>query len=149
MVSAVKWQAAPTKTQIMTTQLDGLANNTISSASTEVDNSVNLDTYAWLELNVTFGSAPSDANPTVDVYMAKAPDGTNYESAPLTGGAQQGHMFIGSFPVQKVTSAQRIVVGPIPLPPTKFQLYLDNQTGQAMAANGNTLDIYTDNLEGQ
>ncbi|MFQ5433931.1 MAG: hypothetical protein ACE5FD_03560 [Anaerolineae bacterium] len=126
-----------------------MANDTISAASTEVANQTNLDTLAWFELNVTFGTAPSDTNPTVDVYMATAPDGTNYETAPLTGGANQGHMFVGSFPIQKVTSAQRIVIGPIALPPTKLKVYLDNQTGQAMAASGNTLDIITDNLEGQ
>jgi len=149
MVSKVIWEAPPTVTSIMTTALNSLANNTISAASTEVANQINLDTFAWLELNATFGTSPSDANPTVDVYMATAPDGTNYETAPLTGGAQQGHMFLGSFPIRKVTSAQRVVIGPFAIPPTKFKLYLDNQTGQAMASTGNTLDIITDNLEGQ
>ena len=143
---AVKWAGAPTRTTIMTTQLDGLANNTISGASSVVDNSVNLDTYAWLELNVTFGVAPSDANPSVDVYIQKSLDGTNYEDAPLTGGAQQGHMFVGAFPIKKVTTAQRIQIGPIPLPPEKVQFYLDNQTGQSMAASGNTLIIGVQNL---
>lgn len=149
MVSAVKWQAASTVTQIMTTQLDGLANDTISTASTEVDNSTNLDTFAWLELNVTFPTAPSDDSPSVDVYMTQAPDGTNYQDNPVSGGTDQGHLFAASFPVQKVTTAQRLVIGPIPLPPHKFKLFLDNQTGQAMNSTGNTLDIAVNNLEGQ
>lgn len=150
MVSVVKWEAAPSITpNILTTGLDSLANNTISSASTEVDNSTNLDTFFWLEFNVTFGVAPSDTNPRVDAYMAAAPDGTNYASAPLTGGAEQTHMFVGNFPVRKVASAQRVVIGPFAAPPMKFKLYLDNQTGQAMAASGNTLDIIVDNLEAQ
>jgi len=149
MVSALKWEASLSGTQIMTTAMNSLADNTITAASTAVDNSTNLDTKAWLELNTTYGSSPSDNAPSVDVFMATAPDGTNYESAPLTGGADQAHMYVGSFPIQKVTSAQRIVIGPIDLPPSKFKLYLDNQTGQAMAASGNTLDIYTDNFEAQ
>ena len=149
MVSAVKWQAAPTVTSIMTTALNSLANNTISAASTVVANQTNLDTLSWFELNVTYGVAPSDANPTVDLYAATAPDGTNYETAPLTGGANQGHMFIGSFPIAKVTSAQRVVIGPFAFDPMTTKFYLDNQTGQAMAATGNTLDIITDNLEGK
>ena len=149
MVSAVKWQAAPTVTPIATTQLNSLANNTISAESTVVPNQTNLDTLSWFELNVTYGVAPTDSNPSVDLYAATAPDGTNYETAPLTGGVNQGHMYIGSFPIAKVTTAQRIVIGPFALDPMATKFYLDNQTGQAMAATGNTLDIITDNFEGQ
>ena len=149
MVSAVKWEAASTVTSIMTTALNSMANNTISAASTEVANETGLDTYYWLELNVTYGVNPSDTAPTVDVYAAQAPDGTNYEIAPLTGGTNQSHMYVGSFPVIASTAAQRVVIGPIVLPPHKTKFYLDNQTGQTMAASGNTLDIVTNNYESQ
>lgn len=149
MPSALQWEATSSVTQIMTTALNSLADNTITAASTEVDNSTGLDTYFWLELNVTYGTNPGDAVPTVDVYMTQAPDGTNYESAPLTGGANQGHMFVGAFPVRATTSAQRVVIGPFAMPPHKLKFYLDNQTGQATASSGNTLDIVTNNLEGQ
>ena len=149
MVAAVKWEGANTVTQIMTTALNSLADNTITAASSEVDNSVNLDTFMWLELNVTYGTAPDDANPSVDVYMIEAPDGTDYQDDPVTSGVDQGHLFLGAFPVRKITSAQRLVVGPFAMPPSKFKLFLDNQAGQAMAATGNTLDIAVNNLESQ
>jgi len=149
MVSKVLWDQSATPSSIMTTALNSLADNTISGASSVVDNAANLDTMAWLELNVTYGTAPSDANPSVDVYIAESLDGTNYQDAPVTGGTDQAHLFMGSFPVRKVTSAQRLVIGPFAIPPSKFKLYLDNQTGQAMAATGNTLDIKVANLEGQ
>ncbi len=147
MVSALKWEAASTSTTLVSSGAS-LADNTISAASTEYDNSTNLNTYGWLEFTGTFSVAPSDSNPTVDIYVAQAPDGTNYQDAPLTGGAQQTEMYVISVPVQKLTTAQRVVVGPIPLSPHKAKYYADNQTGQTLSAAW-TLTLYTNNLEGQ
>lgn len=149
MVAKVLWAGASSVTQIMTTDLNSLANNTISAASTVVAGQTNLNTYMWLELNVTYGVSPSDANPSVDVYLAQAIDGTNYDTAPLTGGANQGHLYLGSFPIAKVTAAQRITIGPFAAPPHTSKFYLDNQTGQTMAATANTLDIGVNDLESQ
>lgn len=149
MVAAVNWEAAASGSSVLTTELNSLANNTMSAASGAYDNGTNLDIYAWFELNVTFGTNPSDTPPTVDLYMAKALDGTNYETAPVTGGAGQQHEFVGSFTVLANTSAQRITLGPVLLPPCKVKFYLDNQTGQTMAASGNTLHVYPANLESQ
>jgi len=154
MVSAVKFQAAPTKR----TAIDlgtTLANNTISAVGAEIDNSVNLDTYGWLELTTSDGTAlfdttaPDDANPTADIYWTLAPDGTNYETAPLTGGADQGGKFVTSIPLEKNTTFARVVVGPIALPPTKMKFYLDNQNGAGTLTAEWELNLYTDNLEGQ
>jgi len=149
MVAATKWEGTSSGTEIMTTALNTLANNTISAASTEVDGATDLDTFMWFELNVTVGTAPDDAVPTFNLFKTEAPDGTNYESAPVTGGVDQAHLFLANIPVRKVTSAQRLVVGPFPMPPHKFKVYVDNQTGQSAAASGNTLDIYVNNLESQ
>lgn len=150
MVSAVKWETTSTETSILTTQLNSLANNTISAASTEVANAGSLNTRGWLKLNVTFGSAPTDNNPTCDIYLAQDASNAEYDTAPVTGGAQQGHMLLVRIPVVKGTGAQVITV-PIPgyLPPHDFKLYLDDQTGVAFPASGSTLKIYTNNLEGQ
>ena len=149
MVSAVKWQAAPTITEIMTTQLNGLSDKHMTTASSEVDNSVNLDTFGWFQLFGGFSVAPTASNPSIDLYMATAPDGTNYEPDPVTGGTDQGHMYVGSFPIQKLTGSKYWVIGPFALPPMKFKVFLDNQTLQAMYATLNTLSIITNNLEGQ
>lgn len=142
MANAINWEATPSITaDILTTALNSLANNTISSASTEVDNTTGLDTEFYLEVNFTMAVSASDAVPSLDIYMQKTLDGTNYETAPLTGGANQGHMFLDSVQVAAGTGAQRVVLGPYVLPPLKVKFYIDNQTGQALAASGNTLDI--------
>jgi len=147
MVSALKWEAASTSNTLVSSGAS-LANSTISAASTAYDNRTNLNTYGWLELTGTFSVAPSASNPVLNVYFAESADGTNYQDAPLTGGSDQGEMFVIAIPVQKVTSAQRIVVGPVALSPNAIKAYVDNQTGQTMSSTW-TLKLYTNNLEGQ
>ena len=148
MVAAVKWEGVSTVTSIMTTALNSLADNTMSAASTEVDNSTGLDTVAWFELNLA-SLLPAVSNPRLDLYVTQAPDGTNYETAPLTGGANQRHMFVGAFPAHIVTATKRVVIGPFLLPPHKLKFYLDNQANVALGASGNTLDIIVNNYESQ
>lgn len=146
--NAIKWETTSTDRNGLTTELNSLANNAISSLGSEIDNSTNLDKYGWIRLSVTFGTSPSDTNPTVDIYIAEALDGTNYGSSPVTGGAQQDQMLLVRVPVRKVTSAQVIDVRvPGYIPPHKLKLAADNQTGQAFPSSGSTVDLYTNNDE--
>ncbi len=152
MVAAVKWETTSTDRGGIDTGAT-LADNTMSAASAEVDNATNLDTMGYLELSTSdhtalFSVAPDDANPSVDIYMTQAPDGTNYESIPVTGGADQGSKYIGSFPVEKNTTQATVVIGPIALPPTKFKYYADNQSGQTLTAEWE-VTLWSNNLEGQ
>jgi len=148
MVSALTWQAANTS---LTLEGNGsaLTNDTIVEAN---DNAYNGDTvlatFGWLELVGTWATAPSDSSPSVNIYKTDQADGTNYEDAPVTGGTDVGSKFLAAIPVRKVTSAQRIVVGPIALPPHDRKFYCDNQTGQTLGA-GWTLKLLYNNLEGQ
>lgn len=147
-VSPIKWQAGPvSRSTILTTELNAHPNNTMSAAGTAIVNTTNLDTLGELELKVTFVSAPTDAAPTVDVYFAKSLDGTNYSSAPVTGGVDCAQLFFVSIPVRKVTSAQVITVGPLLLPSGNWKPYVDNQTGVAFPATLSTLALYTENFE--
>lgn len=150
MVAAVKWEAAPSAVTILSTEMNSLANNTPTAASGEYDNSSNLNVYAWFELAVTFASNPSVTPPMVDLYMTRALDGTNHETGlAASGGANQQHLYLGSFQVLANTSAQRITLGPVLLPPTKLKFYIDNRSGQAMTSSGHTLKMFTANLESQ
>ena len=149
MVSAVKWEAGSTsRGNVLSTELNSLANDTITAAGTEIDNSTNLDTLGWLEINVIFGSAPSDAAPHFAIGIIEAPDGTNYESDYVTGFTDQDGPQI-TVPVRKVTTAHRLIVGPFPLPPHKIKFQLDNQTGVAFPASGSTVELFTNNFESQ
>lgn len=152
MVAAVKWETASTDRGGIDTGAT-LADNTMSAASAEIDNSSNLDTMGYLELSTSdhtalFSVSPSDTVPSIDLYMTQAPDGTNYESTPVTGGADQGSKYFGSFPVEKNTTQATVVIGPILLPPVKMKFYADNQAGQTLTAEWE-VTLWTNNLESQ
>ena len=124
---------------LLSTELNSLANNTGSALGTEVNNSTALEIYADFELLVTFGTNPTDGS-LVELYIAGALDGTNYEDGSST--VQLRTHYVGGFPVRAVTSAQRIPLRRIPIPPCKYKAYVVNKTGQTTASSGNTVKAF-------
>lgn len=124
----------------LTTELNSLASATRSAASASIDNTpATGGNYELMdvELNVTYGTNPS-AGGYVALYLLPSLDGTNFaDGAAAT--APQKALLIGVFELRASTSAQRLALTRIPLPPRKFELLVDNQAGQAMAASGNTV----------
>ena len=127
---------------LLTTEVNSLANNARTAASAAYDNSAAGFGFLWgeFELVVTFGAAPT-AGTGFDLYLIESVDGTNYTDGsssvapPLTS-------FVGSFPLRAVTTAQRIHLRGVPLPPGKWKALLHNNgTGQTAAASGNTLSV--------
>lgn len=125
---------------LLTTELNSLANNSGAISSAAAQNVTNLDLYADLELLCNFGTAPT-AGTTIDCYFARSIDGTNYEDG--SGSILPMNGFVGSFSVRAVTGNQRMVLPQVLLPPRDFYVILyNNGTGQAFAASGNTLRAY-------
>lgn len=148
MANAIQWQAAPTsRGTVLTTEMNALAAAARTNSGTEIDNSVNLDMYGWLELSVTFGTAPA-ASGFVSIYIVRALGGTNYEDGSSTVDPG-GHTWVASIPVRAVNTIQRLMVGPIQLPPSKIEFIVANNASQAFSASGHTLTLYTDNAEVQ
>src|SRR4051812_21400076 len=122
-----------TWTQMMSTELNALASVTAvlqaTGTNAAFDNTAVLGTGSmfWgdFELNVTFGSAPT-ANKTVDLYLIPLAQatGTTYWDSSLT--ALPSALFVGSWTVRAVTTAQIIGFRGVPLPPQKFILLLNN-----------------------
>src|SRR5262245_28449983 len=129
--SVVKWEATwNSRGNVMSdTELSALANNAVSSASPEYDNSTNLDQYARLQLDVDFVSAPS-AGGFVNVYIAQALDGTNYTNATTVAADVGQFQFICSIFVPAVTAAIKVVSSMFTLPPGKMKFVLENKSGQ-------------------
>lgn len=122
-----------------------LANDTIVEANDSIfDNTSNLDTVAVLVFSGDWTTAPDDNNPTLDFYYQFSADGTNYSSAPLTGGANQSQTLLASVDVRKVGSGtvQDLITVPFPIFPGKYKIFVDNQTGQSLDSTW-TLDIYS------
>ena len=138
-----KWAAYTSRGNVLSTELNALANAGRSAAGTEIDNGANLDMFGVLELSATFGTAPS-AGGYVEIYMVTATDGTNYEDGSNT--VDPGtHKLIDRIPVRAVTTAQRLSGRLIPLLPEKTKFLLYNGSGQAFPASGSTLTLYTTN----
>lgn len=148
MPNPIKWEGAPeSQGNVLSTELNALANNARTAAGTEVDNATNGDKYGYLELAVDFGSAPS-AGAYCNIYMVMALGGTTYAdgSASVDPGADA---WVIGIPILASTAAQNKQVGPILLPPAKCKFILENVTGQPFPATGSTLKLYTSNDEVQ
>jgi len=138
-----KWDGFTSRGTVLTTELNALANNGRSAAGTEIDNGTNKDVFGQLELQVTFGTAPT-AGGFVEIYMVNALDGTNYEDGSNT--VDPGtHKLVDRIPVRAVTTAQRLNGRMLTLEPTKTKFLLVNGSGQAFPASGSTLTLYTTN----
>jgi len=146
MPNPILWEAAPSSQgNVLSTELNSLANGSRTNGGQVIDNSVNLDKYGWFELNVTFGSAPN-ADGYVALYLVTALDGTNYASGSSTVAPGAGAWVI-NIPVNAVNTAQNKQVGPVLLPPAKFKVIAENKTGQAFPASGSVIKLYTANDE--
>lgn len=121
----------------LATELNSLASGTNSAASAAIDNSASHAIYHDLELVCTFGTAPA-ANSAVEVYIVPSVDDTNYADG---GGSvtPAGNLLAGVFFVRAVTTAQRVALRGVEVPPGSFKYVLRNTSGQAMAATSNTL----------
>ena len=147
----IRWKASGRATNpltLMTTELNALANNAAALSSVlggtgVVPNGTDLDLYADIEILVTFGVAPT-ANNTIDIYIVRSVDGgTNFEDASATGPVLPKNGYVGSGILRAVTTAQRMVIPAVLLPPGDFKvMVVNNNTGQALAATGNTVRAF-------
>jgi|SRR5215471_6387439 len=140
-MAVYKWSGAwASRGAVLTTQLNSLAAGAASAVGPTLDNSVNLDQWAQLELALTFAVAPA-AGDYVSVYLQTAPDGANFEAADQT----QTQRLVASVPVQTVLTAQKLHSRPFLMEPARTQFWLVNNAGQALSASGNTATVYTAN----
>ena len=137
-------------TTMMTTELNSLGANTgvLQSTGTNAafDNGQALGTglfpYADFELSATFGVAPT-AGQTVDCYLIPlaSAGGTTYTDG--SASIQQSSLYIGSWTLRAITTLQLLTFRyQGPMPPRKFILSILSNSGQAMAASGNTIKMY-------
>ena len=149
MANAVKWDAAATSgTDLLTTELNSLADNVRTAVGTEYANQTNLNQYGWFVLEATWAISPDDDVPHCKLYLVRKFDGTAYDDGSASV-VPSPDALVGAFHVQGATAAQNLVIGPVLLPPFAFKLLLENQTGQALPASGSTVAIHVANDEVQ
>lgn len=134
MATTQKWTAIETPTTALatSTDMDSLADGSLTAAGAAIDNTSGL--YQYVTLEIVLGSINPSGTPYVDCYLFASQDGTNYEDV----SASAAHAIIASAFVTTGSSAKRAVLRNIPIPPIKFKLCLRNRTGVSFAASGNT-----------
>jgi hypothetical protein len=142
-MSTFPWDGWTDQGNFASTILDSLGDGTLSGASTEFDNSSFLDPHAVVEINL--GSLNPVTPAYLQLFMIKAPDGTNYEEAPVINGTDRNTL-IDTIPVPAGSGTKRVTSRPILLPPFPVKFYVGNKLGVAMASSGNTIDVYTGRL---
>lgn len=148
MANAIEWETTPTsRGNVLAAEMNALADAARTDQGTEVDNSVNLDTYAMLEFNVDPTAAFSSGG-FVSIFLIAAPDGSNYGdgSSSVDPGADT---WILNIPLRAVATAQRKITKVFPLPPAKIKFILENQAGLVFPSAGTTLELFTMNFEVQ
>ncbi len=125
-------------TTLLSTELNSIAAAAGSALGTEYDNATNCFMYGLFEFTVTFGTGPT-ADTTVDLYVVPAPDGTNYDDGSNAIFAQ--NHAVGGYNMRSVTTAQKLSMWGVLLPPTKFKVNMRNNTNQGFAASGNLLKM--------
>lgn len=135
-MATIELSAYGTIATALSTELNSLASGS-SAITAALDNGTDKSIWDDLELVVTFGTAPA-LNAPVEVYLVPSVDGTNYVDGSSTV-LPSPNLLVGTFLVRAVTTAQRVAIRKIELPPGLFKYLVRNQAGQAMAASGNTL----------
>jgi hypothetical protein len=128
----------------LTTEMNSLADGSVTALSAEITNATNLDIQADFQLHLASVTI-SSTSAFVAIYLVPTPDGTTYPT--WDSGAAPNYSsqyYIGNILVKNVSAAvyEGSAVG-FALPPGKFKIALKNSCGAALAASGNTLSIRT------
>lgn len=128
----------------LTTELNSLADGSVTSLGSEINNTSALDMFMDVQLDLA-SLTISSTSAFCTVYLVPTVDGTNYPD--WTSGAVAGYhgqYAVGALLVKNVTATTaRAGLTGIPIPPAKFKLALRDGTGAALAASGNTLSYRT------
>lgn len=132
-----------TQGNLLTTELNSLANNAYTAAGTTYDNTQGQtgDGYTLCDIEgvFTFGANPT-ANTGITVWLLVSQDGTNFEDTPTAtiGLGRAPDVFL---PVTSGQTGTR-VIRRIQAPWGKFKAVAQNTgTGQTLAATANTIKI--------
>lgn len=122
---------------VLGAEMNALANNANSVASSTYDNSANRYPFADVVLTLATQASSRATGGVVLVFMVTSTDGgvtfddVNDTTAEL----------VATFPLDVATAGRRRTVRGLALPPGHVRFFARNQSGQAMAAAGNVVRI--------
>jgi len=148
MTNIGKWNTPTSILTLLNTGLNALGSNTMSAASSNYDNSANLNMYCDLEL--TLDTLSPTAGAYCAIYILDAPDGSSFPAQSAADLRLTSTQLFCVIPIGTTASTgQRVSVRNLVLPPALVQFKLDNQTGVALASTNNSfLKILAYNING-
>lgn len=138
-MTELKWNTPDATATILTTELNSLvagANKT--SAAISNDAAGELDLFADFELYLAEQSSARDAGAYVALYILIELDGSNYTYGGDALDPPES-AWVGNFRFDAAVTARYSHLRGVQLPPTDFLVLVMNETGQNLAASGNTL----------
>ena len=138
MANAINWDSNPSLTAYLGVELNSLA-NAAQVIGAAIDNSSNLNMYMDVEVLVAEQGGARSAGAYIAIYMVSSLDGgTNYGYGDASTDPPANSL-VAALPIDAAVTARYLTSMPFLMGPGHHKLVIENKTGQAFAASGNTL----------
>lgn len=142
MATNFLWGSVGSVMNLLTTELNALANGTLCAIGPEINNSSG---HQMGQITVTLASAAFVAPSFINIYLVPSSD-TNGGAYPVfTSAAAAGlsNYLVASVAINGSTAAQKEMFAYVPIPLGKFKaLALTGGSTPTLGATGNTVDLY-------
>lgn len=146
-MAVTKWNTPDDAENVLTTELNslGIGANKITTTAVSNDQAAELDLYGDFTCFLNTQGTARSAGARVDLYILPRSDGTNFPYGGDSLDPSPNH-WVASFVFDATVTARYDVVRGVLLPPCDFHVLVMNETGQILAATGNTLTLRRYNM---
>lgn len=144
-MATVQWTTRATEEGVLSTELNSLGAGSNKITGTALANSSRY-MYGDFELSIAAQGSARNTGAYCSLYLLPELDGTNHAYGGDSLDPSPNHM-VGAFQFDAATNARVDIIRGVLLPAGSFHVLLMNETGQALAATGNTLTLRRYNTE--
>jgi hypothetical protein len=138
---ANKYTARVAAVTVLSTELNSVTNNSVSTLSAAQDNTTAGTRYPFAQVEIYIAAQGTNrgAGAYVALYLIPELDGTNYGN---TTDECLDNYYVGSASLDDAALAARyLIIDQVMLPVGNYKVALKNGTGQSLASTGNTVKL--------